>query len=119
VKGKAYDIGKYFTGDNPCQFCLCTANGRACNAIDCGIPFCEDGLKQITRNDECCPSCRCVVKGMAYDIGGDIPNDNPCKKCKCTEKGRVCNLIYCDIPDCGPHLPITKEGVCCPVCPGT
>ena len=58
--GVKYEVGDDIPSGDPCEsWCVI--------------------IEPIAREDECCPSCRCVVNGTAYDIGDDIPNDDPCK----------------------------------------
>jgi hypothetical protein len=57
------------------------------------------------------------VRGIAYDIGEEIPTGDTCKSCTCTEKGIVCTKKLCGVPECGLYPSITMEGECCPVCP--
>jgi DNA-binding IclR family transcriptional regulator len=117
VNGTAYDIDEEIPDDDPCVTCTCTEHGEICAAIGCAFPNCRCGLQPIAREDECCPSCRCVVNGTAYDIDEEIPDDDPCVTCTCTEHGEICAAIGCAFPNCRCGLqPIAREDECCPSC---
>jgi hypothetical protein len=95
----------------------CTENGQRCNLVSCVTPNCNHGLQLRRKSYECCRTCACVVWGLAFYIGEEIPDSDPCTNCSCTENGQLCTAKGCAVPNCSHGLqPIRKRNECCQSC---
>ncbi|XP_035858685.1 mucin-5AC-like isoform X2 [Sander lucioperca] len=104
-----------------------------CKMSRCSLPTqkCQLGfeLKINMSNDTCCPSYRCVPKGVCvfngteYQPGMDF-SKNPCESCRCTERkdpNSKLNTITCNVKLCSPlcsegYVYENTPGQCCGSC---
>ncbi|XP_075784527.1 von Willebrand factor C and EGF domain-containing protein [Pelodiscus sinensis] len=111
--GVEFPIGQIWSPGDPCEFCICQANGSvSCKRTDC-LETCPHPI-QIP--GQCCPDCSagCTYMGRIFYNNETFPSAlDPCLSCICLLGSVACSPVDCIVFCVYPFHP---EGECCPVC---
>ncbi|XP_074854088.1 von Willebrand factor C and EGF domain-containing protein [Carettochelys insculpta] len=111
--GVEFPIGQIWSPGDPCELCICQANGSvSCKRTDC-LDTCPHPI-QIP--GQCCPDCSagCTYMGRIFYNNETFPSAlDPCLSCICLLGSVACSPVDCIIFCMYPFHP---EGECCPVC---
>jgi hypothetical protein len=107
-KGIQYQIGEHFSDD--CNKCECTADGIACESLECS-GFCEYDGRNVKIGDSFTEGCvtyicignnnlqssdlgcenedTCIYNGKEHDLLTEFTDSTGCKKCFCSSRDSV------------------------------
>ncbi|KAH0512709.1 von Willebrand factor C and EGF domain-containing protein [Microtus ochrogaster] len=111
--GVEFPIGQIWSPGDPCELCICQANGSvSCKRTDC-VDSCPDPIRIP---GQCCPDCSagCTYTGRIFYNNETFPSVlDPCLSCICLLGSVACSPVDCPITCTYPFHP---DGECCPVC---